>query len=78
MMSRKYSVLDDQIIKAIQAGQSTFGRDLEAMRTAGLTFAEAITGTHFGPMPRFRLTRVRDDLYARLDRVRLGSVGVAA
>ncbi|MCG9076228.1 nucleotide-binding protein [Laribacter hongkongensis] len=50
----------------------TFGRDIEAMRTAGLTFSEAITGTHFGPMPSFRLQRMRDDLYARLDRVRLG------
>ena len=30
MMSRKYSVLDDQIIKAIQAGQSTFNEIVKA------------------------------------------------
>ena len=47
--------------------RATFGKDMEEMLRQRLTFAEAIE--RFDLMPRTRIKRVRDELWAQLDRV---------
>jgi hypothetical protein len=47
--------------------QATFGKDVQEMLGQRLTFAEAIE--RFDLMPRTRIKRVRDELWAQLDRV---------
>ena len=45
--------------------KATFGKDTEEMLRQRLTFAEAIE--QFDLMPRTRIKRIRDDLWAQLD-----------
>lgn len=45
--------------------KATFGKDTEEMLRQRLTFAEAIA--QFDLMPRTRIQRIRDDLWAQLD-----------
>lgn len=45
--------------------QATFGKDVEEMLRQRLTFAEAIE--QFDLMPRTRIKRIRDDLWAQLE-----------
>jgi len=47
-----------------------FGKDIEEMLRQRLTFGEAIAG--FDLMPRTRIKRIRDDLWAQLDALPLG------
>ena len=47
--------------------KATFGKDIEEMLRQRLTFGEAIE--RFDLMPRTRIKRVRDELWAQLDRV---------
>jgi len=47
--------------------QATFGKDVQEMLRQRLTFAEAIE--RFDLMPRTRIKRVRDELWAQLDRL---------
>jgi hypothetical protein len=44
--------------------KATFGKDTEEMRRQRLTFAEAIE--QFDRMPRTRIKRIRDELWAQL------------
>ena len=45
--------------------KATFGKDTEEMLRQRLTFTEAIA--HFDLMPRTRIKRIRDELWAQLD-----------
>jgi len=62
--------------------QATFGKDTEEMLRQRLTFAQAIEG--FDLMPRTRIKRIRDELWAQLDALpldadsALGQAGEAA
>ncbi len=62
--------------------RATFGKDTEEMLRQRLTFAQAIEG--FDLMPRTRIKRIRDELWAQLDALpldsdaALGQVGEAA
>ena len=50
--------------------KATFGKDIEEMLRQRLTFGEAIAG--FDLMPRTRIKRIRDELWAQLDALPLG------
>lgn len=50
--------------------KATFGKDIEEVLRQRLTFGEAIAG--FDLMPRTRIKRVRDELWAQLDALTLG------
>ena len=50
--------------------KATFGKDVEEMLRQRLTFGEAIE--RFDLMPRTRIKRIRDDLWAQLDALPLG------
>ena len=52
--------------------RATFGKDTEEMLRQRLTFAQAIEG--FDLMPRTRIKRIRDALWAQLDALPLDSV----
>jgi len=45
--------------------KAIFGKDIEEMLRQRLTFAEAIAG--FDLMPRTRIKRIRDELWAQVD-----------
>ncbi|MBF0804915.1 MULTISPECIES: conjugal transfer protein TraL [unclassified Neisseria] len=47
----------------------TFGRDIQAMTAASLTFEEADKSPEFGIMPRQRLRTVKRDLFAQLEKL---------
>ena len=49
--------------------QDTFGRDVEEMIAAKLTFHEAITAAKLPIMAKQRLKIVQRDLFEQLDRV---------
>lgn len=55
---------------------ATFGKDIEEMLRQRLTFAEAIAA--FDLMPRTRIKRIRDELWAQLDALPLAGIGEAA
>ncbi|MCG9105601.1 conjugal transfer protein TraL [Laribacter hongkongensis] len=44
----------------------TFGRDLTAMTSAGLTFSEALSSPDFGAMPKHRLKQIWADIAGQL------------
>lgn len=48
---------------------ATFGKDIEDMLSARLTFAQALSS--FDIMPRSRIKRVRDEIYTQLDELPL-------
>ena len=52
--------------------KATFGEDTEDMLRQRLAFAEAIA--QFDLMPRTRIQRIRDDLWAQLDALHLDAI----
>lgn len=56
--------------------KATFGKDTEEMLRQRLTFAEAIAA--FDLMPRTRIKRIRDDIWAQLDALPLDGIEVEA
>lgn len=56
--------------------KATFGKDTEEMLRQRLTFAEAIE--RFDLMPRTRIKRIRDDLWAQLAALPLDEIGDGA
>lgn len=57
------------IINIPSRNPDTFGKDIKAMTTASLTFAEVDKSPDFGIMPRQRLRTVKRDLYAQLEKL---------
>lgn len=49
----------------------TYGRDIAAMTSAGLTFDEAMASSQFGAMPRHRLGQVWSDIHGQLSAIDL-------
>ena len=49
----------------------TYGRDISAMTSAGLTFDEAMASSQFGAMPRHRLGQVWSDIHGQLSAIDL-------
>ncbi|QEY25817.1 nucleotide-binding protein [Neisseria zalophi] len=54
------------IVKVPHRNPDTYGKDIQAMTSANLTFAEVEAATDWGIMPRQRLRTVKRDLYEQL------------
>lgn len=60
------------MVRPLFLAKATFGKDTEEMLRQRLTFAEAIAA--FDLMPRTRIKRIRDDLWAQLDALPLDEI----
>jgi len=70
--SKLYQANKDRIAGVVtlaRRGQDTYGRDIEEMCKAKLTFAEALASDKFGNMPKIRLKTVMRDVFDQLDPV---------
>ena len=57
------------IVEIAARNPDTFGKDVQAMISRNLTFAEADTSPAFTLMPRQRLRTVKRDIYRQLDEI---------
>lgn len=57
------------MVKVAHRNPDTFGKDIQAMTSANLTFKEVEDSPDFGVMPRQRLRTVKRDLYAQLEKL---------
>ena len=55
----------------IRRNQETFGRDIEEMIAAKITFDQALRSSEFSIMAKQRLRIVKDDLFEQLDALNL-------
>lgn len=57
------------MVKLAHRNPDTFGKDIQAMTSANLTFKEVEDSPDFGVMPRQRLRTVKRDLYVQLEKL---------
>lgn len=60
------------IINIVHRNPDTYGKDIQAMTSANLTFEQVDKSPDFGIMPRQRLKTVRRDLFAQLEKLPIG------
>lgn len=57
------------IVEIVSRNPDTFGKDIQAMISRNLTFAEADVSSEFSLMPRQRLRTVKRDIFTQLDNI---------
>lgn len=64
---QKYKEKIIGIVDIARRNPDTYGKDIQAMTSANLTFEEVEKSPEFGIMPRQRLRNVKRDLYAQME-----------